>query len=258
MKLYSFALYILIIFFGGIAGISYASPQYESDGNAASGFALVELFTSEGCSSCPRADDVVTRLQQEAKQNDSPIYTIAWHVDYWDYLGWKDRFAHPDYTLRQRRYAAKLPSRVYTPQMVLNGQEIIRPAQRFALADRAARATIQNSATTTIDIDSTVDGDLLTVEYSIDSVPRDAMLALVVVESGIKNAILRGENAGRTLLHTNAARAVEWVSPQQSGTVTIALPDDLNRANADIIAFAQAQSNWHIVAATGKPLLAND
>src|SRR5580692_6462080 len=86
----------------------------------AKGFAVVELFTSEGCSSCPPADQLVARVQQEDK--DQPVYILAFHVDYWDRLGWKDAFSDTRFTQRQSRYASWLNLQsVYTPQIVVNG-----------------------------------------------------------------------------------------------------------------------------------------
>src|SRR5882757_10188754 len=89
---------------------------------AANGFAVVELFTSEGCSSCPSADALVAAVQKENK--DQPVYILAFHVDYWDRLGWKDAFSDAAYSDRQRAYASWLRlSSIYTPQVVVNGRK---------------------------------------------------------------------------------------------------------------------------------------
>src|ERR1700743_2334239 len=83
------------------------------------GFALVELFTSEGCSSCPPADEFAARIAKE--NQDKPVYVLAFHVDYWDRLGWKDRYSNPEFSQRQQRYAQYLHlESVYTPQVVVN------------------------------------------------------------------------------------------------------------------------------------------
>src|SRR6187402_1594915 len=86
------------------------------------GFAVVELYTSEGCSSCPPADELVSKIQKES--NGQPVYILAFHVDYWNRLGWKDVFGDAAYSKRQNDYAQylKLPS-VYTPQIVVNGKK---------------------------------------------------------------------------------------------------------------------------------------
>src|ERR1700730_14813133 len=88
----------------------------------AKGFAVVELFTSEGCSSCPPADELVARIQKE--NNDQPVYILAFHVDYWNNLGWKDSFSSSAFSKRQNQYADWLNLRsVYTPQVILNGRK---------------------------------------------------------------------------------------------------------------------------------------
>src|ERR1700744_6104626 len=89
--------------------------------DAGKGFAVIELFTSEGCSSCPPADALVARVQKES--NDKPVYILAFHVDYWNRLGWKDVFSSAEYSERQNQYARWLKlSSVYTPQIVVNGR----------------------------------------------------------------------------------------------------------------------------------------
>src|SRR5476651_2422634 len=85
-------------------------------------FAVVELFTSEGCSSCPPADEAIAKLQKES--NGKPVYILAFHVDYWNRLGWKDVFSNADYSERQNEYAKYLRlESVYTPQVVVNGKK---------------------------------------------------------------------------------------------------------------------------------------
>src|ERR1700755_2161390 len=103
----------------GLAGIAIAAGGAVRPA-AGDGVAVGELFTSEGCSSCPPADALVAAVQKEEK--DQPVYILAFHVDYWDRLGWKDAFSSADYTARQKQYAQwlKLPQ-YYTPQAVING-----------------------------------------------------------------------------------------------------------------------------------------
>ena len=88
-----------------------------------SGVAVVELFTSEGCSSCPPADRVLSRVASRAAAEALPVYTLSFHVDYWNYLGWRDRFSNPNYSERQHGYSAISPNGgSYTPQAVINGE----------------------------------------------------------------------------------------------------------------------------------------
>ena len=158
-------------------------------------FAVVELFTSEGCSSCPAADDVLAELAIEAERTGLPIYPIAWHVDYWNYLGWTDPYSNAANSRRQQLYAARLPSQVYTPQMIINGQRVVRPAQRLTSAQSAVRAEIGKGGRYSISLKQDLRGRELNVEYSIDSLPPNALIGIVVVESGLSNHVTRGENA---------------------------------------------------------------
>ena len=90
--------------------------------NSAEPFAFIELFTSEGCSSCPSADQNLERIATRAKANGQNVYTLSYHVDYWNYLGWEDPYSSKTFSDRQREYAQQFESsRIYTPQMVING-----------------------------------------------------------------------------------------------------------------------------------------
>jgi hypothetical protein len=102
--------------------LSSPSPLH-ADG-AGSGFAVVELFTSEGCSSRPPADEALSRLVRSAQEKKLPVYVLEWHVDYWDYLGWKDPWDSRFTTDRQYSHASSLPSSVHTPQVIINGQAV--------------------------------------------------------------------------------------------------------------------------------------
>ena len=123
------AMPILFACQGGAAGDaradatpSAAPPVSRPATTGPSPVAVVELFTSEGCSSCPPADVLLSKLSAETAKSGSGVYYLAFHVDYWDRLGWPDRFASADYTARQRAYAAAAGTRqVYTPQAVVNG-----------------------------------------------------------------------------------------------------------------------------------------
>src|SRR5580704_2729726 len=123
----SFKIFIAITCLGFTALVTEAFITIKNNNIAkpaasGKGFAVVELFTSEGCSSCPPADALIAAVQQEDK--DLPVYILAFHVDYWDRLGWKDAFSEGACSDRQRQYAAWLNlNSVYTPQVVVNGRK---------------------------------------------------------------------------------------------------------------------------------------
>lgn len=110
------------------------------------GFAVVELFTSEGCSSCPPADEVVAKIQRESK--DVPVYILAYHVDYWNRLGWKDVFSSAEYSKRQNDYANYLNLQsVYTPQIVVNGKTEFVGSQESTLRSAIHNGLLQSRGT---------------------------------------------------------------------------------------------------------------
>ena len=166
--------------------------QFESPNGQA---ALVELYTSQGCSSCPPAEASLSRLKDDPGLWRS-IVPIAWHVDYWNYLGWRDRFSPSRYTERQRAYAAKWGSdSVYTPAFAVNGQEWHLGIGRSALAAVGSRAAGMLAA-------KTDNGQRFTITYqpaSDDESQWEVHVALL--GCGILSKIGAGENSGRDLRH---------------------------------------------------------
>ena len=226
-------------------------------------FAVVELFTSQGCSSCPRADQALARLAAET-DGDLAVFPIEWHVDYWDYLGWPDPYANPEAAQRQRRYSRALGTRVYTPQLVVNGSEVVRPAQDFARVYAAARAAIGASDSTTSSAPELVlasarhSNRSVQIDYQVTGMPAGCVLTVVAVERGLENFVPRGENAGRTLSHHNVVRGFATVdlgsAGGASGEVQITLPEGVHLDASSVIAYVQQQSTLQIVAAAAEAL----
>src|SRR5471032_1935701 len=122
MKINKIAIPALLIIAVAFAVSAFKNNPATSKVPANNGFVLIELFTSEGCSSCPPADELVARIQKADK--DKAVYILAYHVDYWNLLGWKDQFSNAANSQRQRQYASWLKlSEVYTPQIVVNGKK---------------------------------------------------------------------------------------------------------------------------------------
>jgi hypothetical protein len=177
--------------------------------------ALVELFTSEGCSSCPPADAWLRRLPVEGFGPDR-VVPLALHVDYWDYIGWKDRFASARYTERQRAYSAIGNSAfVYTPQVVFDGRDFRSwgSAGAFEQAVRAANAKPPR-ATITVSMDESKAGVAplrVGAELSKDVDPAGASLYVAAYENGQTSQVKAGENRGATLEHDYVVR--QWFGP---------------------------------------------
>lgn len=178
--------------------------------------AIVELFTSQGCSSCVPADAFFAEL---AKRDD--IVALSLHVDYWDYLGWRDTLADPAHTERQRSYAAVRGSpRVYTPQIVLNGGTDFVGSNRSAVD-----AAIANSA---LPVPVTMRRGDGTVEIEVAARPIRTMwpatIRLVLLTSEAEVPIARGENAGSTIDYYNVVRAMRPIGMWDGEAVKITLP----------------------------------
>jgi len=203
------------------------------------GVAVVELFTSEGCSSCPPADGVLAEVSRQGREGGLPVYAIAFHVDYWDSLGWPDRFASPEHTARQHAYGRAFGARgVYTPEMVVDGTDAFVGSDRDRALDSVARA-LGRPAAASVSLRAKPSGaDAIAVDYEVKGAPAGSVLSIVVVERAASVAVGAGENAGRTLHHTDTARALLTVSlAHPSGTQVVRIPSGV--ARDAVIAFVQ-------------------
>jgi hypothetical protein len=159
---------------------------------------VLELFTSQGCNSCPPADRLAAQLAHEPG-----TVMISLPVDYWDYLGWKDSFAAPAFTARQRAYAkARGDMQIYTPQIVIDGVSHAVGSERDAIEAAAAASQAPDIAIT-----DTLGGDQLHIDVAASGgLAQQAKVWLVPILSAASVAIGRGENAGATVTYTNVAR----------------------------------------------------
>lgn len=157
---------------------------------------LVELFTSQGCSSCPPADEVLGQLA-----NRDDVIALSLHVDYWDYLGWKDEFALPAFTQRQQGYArAASENMIFTPQMVVGGTDSVVGTRTLELMDHIAR---HKSAESKVEVNLSKNGDAIVIEANSLGGSGDRVVQLVRYKPKSSVAIKRGENAGRTVTYHN-------------------------------------------------------
>src|SRR5580700_2762644 len=158
---------------------------------------LLELYTSEGCSSCPPAESWLTGLQKDGRLWKE-IVPVAFHVDYWDNLGWKDRFAKQEYTSRQREYSmAWGTSSVYTPGFVLDGQEWKGWFNGSPLPEPG-----EQSAGT---LEVSIQGQTMTIRFSENSGSKEIEAHVVPLAMDVSSDVLAGENRGRKLAHSFVA-----------------------------------------------------
>lgn len=211
-------LIVLLIAARSVAAAGEVSQEFVSRDQRV---ALIELFTSEGCSSCPPADRWVSRLK-----TSPALWTefapVAFHVDYWDQIGWRDRFARPEYSDRQRRYAAEGGARVvYTPGIFRNGREWH--------GWRAGTAPILQPSSTVGELSIRVDGHRIAALFSpTETHGEQLQLHIVVLGMNLETRVLAGENKGRSLHHDFVVLGMTSVSLMRSGAayrVTTGLPE---------------------------------
>ncbi len=182
--------------------LAFAAPA------AADGPVLVELYTSQGCSSCPPADALMHELAQR-----SDVIPLALHVDYWDYIGWADNFANPEHTARQQGYARVAGARsIYTPQMIIGGEDHVIGTKPMELADNIMS---QKTDPTGVDVSISRSGDQVHITgQTARNLPNGTVVQIVRYTPEQTVSIRRGENAGRELSYANIVtdwRAVgEW------------------------------------------------
>jgi hypothetical protein len=195
--------------------------------------AVVELFTSQGCSSCPAADKLLGELVK-----DPSIVAMSVPIDYWDYLGWKDTLASPTHTARQRAYAKIRGDRqVYTPQVVINGSLHVLGSDKAAI-ERAIATTRRSTKAMSVPVTLSLAGDKLTVMLPEQKdEPGRAEVWLCMISKSMPVAIGRGENRGRTVTYHNVARRWyklgDWTGKAASFTVPLA---DIKAAQGDAAA----------------------
>ncbi len=200
---------------------------------------VVELFTSQGCSSCPPADELMHELA-----NRDDVIPLALHVDYWDYIGWKDEFANPAHSDRQRRYAVVAGRRsIYTPQMIVNGETSIVGARGIELADAIQKHKARDTGVSvTI---KRADGTL-SISAKTGNGPDDMVVHVLRYQPKRDVKILRGENAGRHIYYANVVE--DWrVLTEWSGKRDL-VTDMPVTGDAPVVVLIQEQGNGAILA----------
>jgi hypothetical protein len=213
----------------------------------AGGIAVVELFTSEGCSSCPPADGVLAALERQS----ASIYALEFHVDYWDDLGWPDPFSSADWTRRQQEYARAFgEASLYTPQMIVAGTDALNGSDRAHALQDIARS-LREAPLAHLSVHArAADPNTIAVDFEASDAPADAIVYIAVVQHQAVSEVGAGENAGRTLHHVNIVRALALARPPSS-TVTIRVPASLSRSDGEVIVFVQHEDRGR----RGMPIL---
>lgn len=212
---------------------------------------LVELFTSEGCSSCPPADKVLARLDSDETNPNAEVITLSLHVDYWDSPGWKDPFSSLAFSKRQDIYSQRFRADNYTPQMIVDGSEAFvgsdagRAQKAIANAAKAPKATIEIVRA----------DDKLKIKITNAPAHENATVFLAVAESDLASSVRGGENSGRKLAHSSVVRELKslgMMTAQQKDLEmesVVQMQPTWKKENLKLIVFAQENQTRRIFGA---------
>jgi hypothetical protein len=233
---------LFVVLPAALVAVGLYRPLKKGDGplgagaGARAGFAVVELFTSEGCSSCPPADAVLAKIVAEHPDN---VYVLGFHVDYWDRLGWKDAFSNAAYTRRQQEYGQALKlSSIYTPQVIVNGKKEMVGGEEKNL--RAAIAEgLSGPAGKKIMLQTHREGNKIRVSFVAEG-RGDDILYIALLQSHAETRVGAGENNGRRLQHVNIVRDLRTAPAGGSGSVDLEIPQGLQTKDCKVVAFLQS------------------
>ena len=209
----------------------------------------LELFTSQGCSSCPPADNLLRSIL-EANKN-KPVYGIAYHVDYWNYIGWRDPYSSSAYTEKQRDYSGRLGNKtIYTPQLVINGEEDLVGSDSGKIYNRISAYRKQPSENKLELSWLETAGSTIRVSYKVaGSLANKELRGVLVLDERITE-VRRGENRGRRLVNNNIAVSEEIIALDVAeGVLQMRVPELVRQGESiHLIAFVENDEK-HIVAA---------
>lgn len=217
---------------------------------------VIELFTSEGCSSCPPADKLLSQFSEGSKAGKSNIIALSFHVHYWDRLGWSDPYSDQKYTDRQRDYGKKLNIRkVFTPQMIVNGVYSFVGSDKEE-ADKAISKAKAESMFNTVSISEIImEGNYCQFKYRLSESSRNTIVNFALTEDGLSQQVPRGENKGKLLKHDNVVRAFKTMeAPKKSGEISLRLPDGGDVSKMHVVVYVQQNEDLKIIGASSKKI----
>ena len=224
---------------------------------------LVELFTSEGCSSCPPADELLMRLDEAQPVPDAEVIALSEHVDYWNHLGWADPYSSATFSARQNDYARAFDTgEVYTPQMIVDGRVQFVGSNSNRARDAIAAAAREPKAAVTLNLGSQNPAAAsIILNVRVENLPVAASdhscdVTLAITESGLRSSVARGENAGRHLTHTAVVRKLSHIGgidPHKASTFSaqpiVRIDKTWKRDGLRVVAFVQERSSRRIIGA---------
>jgi hypothetical protein len=222
---------------------------------------IVELFTSEGCSSCPPADNLLAMLEDQQVIPHAHVIALEEHVDYWNHDGWLDPFSATEWTQRQQEYDDSLRSGVYTPQMIVNGRTQMVGSNARQAQQAIAAAVMQMKTNVSItpgfpDQRNSAEFDVK-VGKILSGLSKDTPeVWLAITESGLQSSVTRGENSGKELKHASVVRSLRKIGtadPSKDSSfsqgVSVGLSSGWNRQNLHAVVFVQHRTSRQIIGA---------
>lgn len=232
---------LTMLFMAWLAGTTLPepTPTKQVKGDFAP-VAVLELFTSQGCSSCPPADALLNKIIHE-RQN-SKVIGLSFHVDYWNHLGWTDPYSSSEFTKRQYWYSPNFSSGVYTPQVVVNGNDEYVGGNKSASETKIKQA-LSKPANVAIDL-SLTDNKLV---YHLEGKYEASILNFAVIQNEVNNYVKRGENGGKQLVHNNVVLSLNSKKASNAqGEIQLKLPENASR----VIVYAQNSKNGAVLGAS--------
>ena len=215
---------------------------------------LLELFTSEGCSSCPPADKLLVKLHDEQPIRNVEVIVLSEHVDYWNRLGWFDRFSAPEMSERQSWYSMRWPMRVYTPQMIVDGEREVLGGDGPAVVQLLRQAARRKKGRVAITYALNEGGAGFRLDATGLESFKKGKVMLAVVEDNLETDVAQGENAGRVVRHAGVVRSLieagetKGGEPAWSGAASVAFEDDWDRKHLRAVAFVQENASRRVTA----------
>jgi hypothetical protein len=225
---------------------------------------IIELFTSEGCSSCPPADVLLSQLEEKQPVAGVEIIALSEHVDYWNRLGWADPYSSALFSQRQSEYSQAFGLRdIYTPQMVVDGRVEFVGSQSHRARQVIGEALKTPKAKLSLRLDYKAQAGEIPVSVGLENLPPvsngdSAELLLVIAENNLHSNVSRGENSGRKLAHTAVVRKLQNLgrveSAKQDFTASLALERGWNPQHVKVVAFVQERQSRRILGAASLKL----
>jgi hypothetical protein len=244
-----FNMYLRAVFVATLVLVFAAFLYRPAENPAVRKAVVVELFTSEGCSSCPPADELLSRLRQEPSNQGFEVIPLGFHVDYWNFQGWKDRFSSADYSKRQQQYAQRLRLQgPYTPQMVVGGAtEFV--GNNAALAHQAIAQAALRPQPAQIEI-SFPAKEKITVHIKAPETAHGNDVMLALTEDNLANKVSAGENDGRVLRHSAVVRDLRQLGQLHHGSFDATVPlkpgKDWKLQDLRVVVFVQEAASGKI------------